>query len=97
MGFFGWFLVTIFTIWLTFRLFGKRIMKFVLTFVAKRMTKAMEKQMQDHINRENSDPYHDSIHVNNEMEVNIPKNTKTDSTPALEDVAEDIDFEEVRE
>lgn len=81
--------------WLVFRLFGKQIMKFALQKVVNRALKDMENQTTQYQRNYSQDPYHDRHTVNEEMEIKIPKNQPEPSGPSLEDVAEDVEFEEV--
>lgn len=83
------------SIWLVFRLFGKQIMAFALQKVAKRMLKNMEDQTRQYQRNYSQDPYHDQHTVNDEMEIKIPKNRPEQAGPSLEEVAEDVEFEEV--
>lgn len=83
------------SIWLVARLFGKQIMKFALQKVANKMLKNMEGQTQQYQRNYSRDPYHDEHHINDEMEIKIPKNRPEPTGPSLEEVAEDVEFEEV--
>lgn len=85
------------SVWLFFRLFGKHILRFALQKIANKMLKNMEDQTRQYQRNYSRDPYHDEQHVNDEMEIKIPKNRPEPAGPSLEEVAEDVDFEEVDE
>ena len=53
------------------------------------MLKNMEGQSQQYKQNYSGDPYHDEHHVNDEMEIKIPKNRPEPTGPSLEEVAED--------
>ncbi len=85
------------SIWLIFRLFGKQILTFVLQKVVNKAMKSMEEQSQQYERNYSQDPYHDRHTVDSEMEIKIPKTRPESPGPSLEEVAEDVDFEEVEE
>ena len=99
MGFFGWFFLIIFSIYVVFRLFGRQISQFLMRKMMSRVAKEFENQARQYQKNYGGDPYYDRIHVDDEIEVNIPKHNPTEETkiPGLESIAEDIEFEEIRD
>lgn len=86
-------------IWLIFRLFGRQIFRYFAQKVMKQAIKNMEEQSRQYQRNYSRDPYHDEIQFGEEMEVKIPRNQPQTSADAhsIEEVAEDVEFEEFRE
>jgi len=94
MGFFGWLLIFFLSVWLIFRFFGKYIVKYFLSTILKQVAKDMERQQRAYQQSYGSDPFHDTVHVDEDLKVSKPKHDETRKiTP--DQIAEDVEFEEV--
>lgn len=91
------FLIWVLGIYLFFKIFGKFILQFAAIGLVKKAGKMMDQQTQNMKQNYGGDPYHERIRVDDEIEINIPKNQSSKSSPSFEDLAEDIEFEEVQE
>ena len=80
---------------LTFRLFGRQIVTFGLKQLTRRFLKQAEEQSQAYYRNHNDTHDQKNVYVDNEVKVSTPK--KPDDKNISEDeIAEDIDFEEVK-
>jgi len=95
MSFLAGVLIFFGSIWLIFRLFGKQIMRFALRKAVDKIQKDMENQTRQYQQNYGQDPYHNNHRVNDEVEIKIPKQQAGSTGPSLEDIAEDVEFEEI--
>ena len=80
---------------LTFRFFGKQIMQFALKAVIKRLAKNVEEQSQQYQRNYAEDAFHEHVYVDHDIKVSAPKYDSRKAVTA-DDIAEDVDFEEIR-
>jgi len=91
-----WFLIIFLSIGLIFRYFGKYIIRFLLIEVMKRVARNVENQSRAYRSNYDQDPYHENIHINDDVKVKAPKHDEKRKVHP-DEIAEDIDFEEVNQ
>ncbi len=94
MSVFTWILLFFITIWIVFRFYGKHIVRFILKAVLKRVAKDVENQARAYQQNYDQDPYHENIHINEDVKVKSPKQTEKKKVHP-DEIAEDIEFEEI--
>ena len=96
MGFFGWFFVIMLGIYFTGRVFGRHILRWALRRVQMRAMKEMEKQAHAYSRNYQGANGKKTERVNPDMTVEYEEKNAASSEPKWNDLAEDVDFEEVK-
>jgi hypothetical protein len=89
-----WIVTFFFIVWLFFRFFGRHVIRYVFRSVLKRVAKDVENQARAYQQNYEQDPYHENIHINDDVKVKAPKQPDKRKVHP-DEIAEDVDFEEV--
>lgn len=94
MGFFFWLIVVFFGIYMFFRVFGRVIIQFFLKEVLKKVVKEAENQQMDYERFYDGGAFQENVYVDEEIKVSVPKE-KSKPKISPDEIAEDIDFEDI--
>lgn len=95
MSFLTIFLLSIFTIYVIFRFFGRTILRFLVSRLMKRMVQDAEQKAKAYQQNYNNDPYHENLYTEDEVKISIPKQ-KSGQEVQVDEIVEDIEFEDQR-
>ena len=95
MNFLLWTFGIFFGIYLTFRLFGRQILRFGLNKLMKKIVQDAEKQAMHYERVYDDGNFRKNVYVDNEIKVSAPKeNGKREVS--VEEIAEEVEFEEIK-
>ncbi|RMG28695.1 MAG: hypothetical protein D6730_05105 [Bacteroidetes bacterium] len=94
LNFFLWTFFIFFTVYVVFKIFQRQIITFFFVMLRRWLNREMEEQVRQYRRNYSGNPFEESIFIDDELKVQAPKNKQKKSVSA-DDIAEDIDFEEV--
>ena len=97
MGFFGWFFIIVFGLIVTRRIWGPLFLGWVVKRVQKRFAREMEAQAQAYGRNYQNAEGRKQQRVDRDMTVEYRDETAKPKEPEWNQLAEDVDFEEVKD